>query len=813
MKFWTVERKIALCFAAIFVMVAMLSWVSVHSFSSMNENFGVAVDSTARKIWLAGDINMAVSDMIAADRGVLLYTHEKNVAGVEASKKLFAGRVALIERDVAELKPLVSSEEELYAIDVVVRGNAEWQKIVQNMERLCAAGEVEAASHLEADKAMPLYHELDDITDKLQEMQLSSLKKDKERAASTFSFNRFMSLALLALASLVSALAFMVVRRISATLLEAKEAVEAEAKRRQNLLAAVEQAADGIVITDLDGRIRYVNPAFTTMTGYTREEAVGQNPRILKSGHMPVTLYEELWSTIRSGRVSCGEVINRRNDGSFYSEEMRITPVHGSDGEIASFIAIKHDVTERRAAEEAKALLAAIVENSEDCIVASTPAGMILNWNRGAEAIFGYSADDVIGKHISMLVPPERLTALGHLTEQVLQGKAFSQYEGLCLRKDGRRVPVSITGFPIRNAVGEVTALSAIVRDITERKQGDDALRESEERFRVMADGCPSMLWVTDAEGGNQFINQAYRNFCGITPEQVEGNNWQLLIHPDDAVEYVGAFHHAVRQQKPFRAEARVRRADGEWRCFGSNAEPRFSKAGEFLGHIGLSADITERTQAEQALRSSEEKFRQLAENINEVFWMMLLHNQRNALCQPCVRTRFGAEPAKVHTRIRCPGWRRSIPTMWNSFVCRLQGKCRENSSIRNSEYEHRTGQEKWIRGRAFPIRDQTGRLTRFAGTAEEITEQETLRAGIDSGPGGRGRCQSGKEPLSGQHEPRNSNADEWRHWHDSTTFGNRTLSGATAVRQRGPEQWADPSRPDRRRPGPFQNRGREDLA
>src|ERR1039458_9278332 len=135
------------------------------------------------------------------------------------------------------------------------------------------------------------------------------------------------------------------------------------------LVAAVEQAADGIVITDTIGKIQYVNPAFTAMTGYSSEEAVGQYSRILKSGVHPVSLYEELWSAIRSGRVWHGELTNRRKDGTFYCEEMQITPVQDSDGEIVSYIAIKRDVTEQRAAEEAQRFLSAMVESSEDAIV------------------------------------------------------------------------------------------------------------------------------------------------------------------------------------------------------------------------------------------------------------------------------------------------------------------------------------------------------------------------------------------------------------------------------------------------------------
>ena len=117
----------------------------------------------------------------------------------------------------------------------------------------------------------------------------------------------------------------------------------------------------------------------------------------------------------------------------------------------------------------------------------------------------------------------------------------------------------------------------------------------------------------------------------------MEGGKWQMLLHPDDAPEYVATFQRAVREQAPFRAEARARRADGEWRWVASYAEPRFSPGGEFLGHVGLSPDITERKRTEQALQTSEERFRQLAENIHEVFWMMHPVARRGALRQPCI--------------------------------------------------------------------------------------------------------------------------------------------------------------------------------
>ncbi len=494
-----------------------------------------------------------------------------------------------------------------------------------------------------------------------------------------------------------------------------------------SLAAAVEQAADSIVVTDIGGKIQYVNPAFTAMTGYTADEAVGRNPRVLKSGLHSKVFYKDLWDTILSGQVWRGRLTNRRKNGTIYHEEMRVAPILGLNGEIVSFIAVKRDITERRAGEESQAFLAAIVENSEDSIIACTPEGTIRAFNRGAEAVFGYSAQEVIGQHMYMLVPPERSTALEHLAEKLRKGERFSEYEGFCLRKDGCKIEVSITGFPIRNSDGEVIAISNILRDITERKQSerqlreseerfraifedapvgmyvagpdgrliqvneaacrmlgyseqemlakfwpdlchpDDmaeamrrkrqllnhgakiaeaerrflhhngtavwcqitisllgsgegippcsvvhmvditerkqaemALRESEERFRSMADSSPSMMWVSNAEGELTFINRVYREFSGFTCEDVQAGKWRSLLHPDDAPDYLAAFDSAIRERTSFSAEGRVLRVDGEWRLVGSRGEPRFSPQLEYLGHIGLQADITDRKKAEK---------------------------------------------------------------------------------------------------------------------------------------------------------------------------------------------------------------------
>ena len=117
-------------------------------------------------------------------------------------------------------------------------------------------------------------------------------------------------------------------------------------------MTAIEQAAEAVVVTDATGKIQYVNPAFSTMTGYSREEALGKNPRILKSGKQDAAFYTSMWATILAGQVWRGEMINRRKDGSLYTEKMSITPVRNEQGKMTHIVAMKEDITARKLLED-----------------------------------------------------------------------------------------------------------------------------------------------------------------------------------------------------------------------------------------------------------------------------------------------------------------------------------------------------------------------------------------------------------------------------------------------------------------------------
>jgi PAS domain S-box-containing protein len=489
------------------------------------------------------------------------------------------------------------------------------------------------------------------------------------------------------------------------------------------LIAAVEHAADAIVVTDPRGTIEYVNPAFSAMTGYARDEAVGRNPSFLKSGRQPDAFYADLWAVLISGRVWQGSLTNRRKNGTLYEEEMRIAPICDEQGVITGYIAVKHDVTQQKAREEAQSFLAAIVENSEDAIVATTKDGVVLTWNRGAETIFGYSRQHALGREVAIFFPPDRRIPVMQFVARVSQGEVLSNYNGVAQHIDGRRIPAAITGFPIRDAAGKVVAAACVLQDNTERSRAEQRLRESEERFRSMADGCPSMLWVTDAQGEVEFINRAFQQYFGITREEICKYQWRPLLHPDDATNYVAAFERAVANHASVDAETRVRCRTGEWRLLGTRAEPRFSPNGEFMGHVGLSADITDRRKAENALAESEERFRVMADSCPIGIWV--------------TDAQGGTQFTNQTYRKYCGLLETVDPNQWKTLIhpddaptfFKALTRSLEEHTVFQIERRSRRGdgQWRWVESFAAPRFAQDGAFLGLVGTSKDITDRKEV--------------------------------------------------------------------------------------
>ncbi|HLH12334.1 MAG TPA: PAS domain S-box protein [Methylovirgula sp.] len=389
----------------------------------------------------------------------------------------------------------------------------------------------------------------------------------------------------------------------------AEEALRESETRKSAILRS---ALDGIITMDEAGRILELNPAAERLLGYRKEDVLGRTametmvPRRLRGAHWP-DLEEFLAAGQAANAGNRIEMPILRADGSEFEAEVSVSASRLENGSMI-ITGYLRDITEARRAERAAQHLAAIVESSHDAIVSKNLDGIIQTWNHGAERLFGYSAEEAVGKSITLVIPPDRLDEEPEILARIRRGERVDHFETIRRRKDGTLIDISLTISPVRDQQGRIVGASKIARDITDRKEAELKLRESEQKLQDLLAAIPAAIYTTDAQGRITYYNQAAVELAGRTPKIGSDEwcvTWKLYLPDGTPLPHEECpMAVALKEGRPIRnAEAVAERPDGTRVPFIPYPTPIRDARGRIVGAINMLVDISERRQAETQQR------------------------------------------------------------------------------------------------------------------------------------------------------------------------------------------------------------------
>ncbi len=412
---------------------------------------------------------------------------------------------------------------------------------------------------------------------------------------------------------------------------------------QQSLAATLASIEAAFISTDRVGRISHMNTVAERLTGWQETEARGRalaevfvpadRPAHLGAAN-PVDLLMARGST--AARADRFALLAR--DGGSVPVELRSDLTHAQDGGVRGMVLVFRDLSRLQRAEAQANRLAAIVENSEDAIIGKTLHGRIISWNRGAEAMFGYSAAQMTGESVFRLIPPQRMAEERHVLALAARGENVPAFDTARIGSDGGLRQVSVTVSPIRDAAGLIVGVASIARDVARQRRAEEALRDSERRLRFTLEAARLGAWEVDLPEGAA-RGSALCARCFGHAEEIRGWSLQKLIgqiHPQDRAQVEAALARHIAAATGFSFECRVVWPDESvhWiSSHGSVVEQNGAPARIF----GIVTDITEQKAGEEwrqgSARLEQENLRiQEANRMKNLFLANMSHELRTPL-------------------------------------------------------------------------------------------------------------------------------------------------------------------------------------
>jgi PAS domain S-box-containing protein len=500
-----------------------------------------------------------------------------------------------------------------------------------------------------------------------------------------------------------------------------EEAVRESERRFREMIDALPAA---IYTTDAEGHLTHFNPAAVEFSGRVPELGSDQwcvTWKLFSADGTPLPHDQcPMAIALKEGRIVDGvECIAERPNGTRIWFTPYPRPLRNGEGRIVGGINMLVDITARKQAEEATAHLAAIVASSDDAIISKNLDGIIKSWNRSAERLFGYTAQEAVGKHITLIIPPDRRTEEEKILSRLRRGEHVDHFETVRMRKDGTTFDVSLTISPVKDSAGRVIGASKVSRDITHLKRIEQALRDSEERFRSIVDTTPECVKLVAADGTLLHMNSSGLGMVGADrSDMVVGSSVYDLITPEDR-ERFRVFNESVCRGEKGSLSFDFVRLDGERRHMETQAAPLRNPDGRVV-QLAVTRDVTERKHAQEALRESEERLRALVNASSYVVYRMSpdWSEMRQLDGRGIISATEGPSKDWLQEYIH--------PDDQPLVLQRIQKAVQTKSVF---ELEHRVrrvdGTLGWTLSRAVPLLDEKGEITEWFGAASDVTPRK----------------------------------------------------------------------------------------
>lgn len=515
---------------------------------------------------------------------------------------------------------------------------------------------------------------------------------------------------------------------------------EMKVKRNLTLYHSIfSNATESIAVLDSNGKYIEQNLTHRIMHGYPDEELIGQTPAL----HLGVEIFERIAKElVDTGRFR-GELRSRRKDGHWVDVTLSAFGIYDDHGKVVCYVGIEQDITERKKAEETTREIEDALRSAHDSLrhlVEQSPFGIyavdadfrLVQVSVGAQKVFR-NVRPLLGRDFSDVLrqiwpEPFANEAIARFRHTLRTGEPYRSSSTVQRRQDIDEI--ESYDWKIERLTLPDGRLGVVCHfyDLSERQRYETALRESETRLHHMADNAPVMVWVTEPDGTCSFLSRSWYDFTGQAPETSLGFGWTNALHPDDRPAAEQTFIDANKAHIPFKLEYRLRRHDGEYRWAIDAATPRVSSQGDFLGYIGSVIDITERRQAEHAVRESEERFRQLSTSLPLLAWTCrpdgscdFLSPQWGAYTGIPVSAQLGYEWLNsLH-----PDDRSRTIMAWEAAV-QADGDFHVEFRIRRHD-----GIYRWFDTRAVRTRDEHGHTQKWYGFNTDITSRKSIEEAL----------------------------------------------------------------------------------